>query len=104
MAQSFINENMINENTCELFMNDVMYKEYEINPNLQIESNQKLKYEKNIKKIACLKNNVEITLYNFFMLVVFCVNDNKDVDLKCPQTMKCIFCYSIPILFCNPKT
>jgi hypothetical protein len=66
MAQSFINEN-----TCEVFMNDVMYKEYEINPNLQIESNQKLKYEKNIKKVACLKNNVEITLYNFFMLVVF---------------------------------
>jgi hypothetical protein len=27
--------------------------------------------KKNIKKIACSKNNVEITWYNFFMLVFF---------------------------------
>jgi hypothetical protein len=32
------------------------------------------------------------------------VNDNKDVDVKCPQTMRCILCYNSPILFCNPKT
>ncbi len=32
------------------------------------------------------------------------VNDNKDVNVKCPQTMRCIFCYSSPILFCNFKT
>jgi hypothetical protein len=41
MAQSFENENMINENTCEVFMNDVMEKKClqtsEINPSLQIE-------------------------------------------------------------------
>ncbi len=29
MVQSFENENMISENTCEMFMNDVM-EEYEI--------------------------------------------------------------------------
>jgi hypothetical protein len=29
---------------------------------------------------------------------------NKDVDVKCPQTMRCILCYNSPILFCNPKT
>ncbi len=46
MAQFSINENMINENTCEVFMNDVMEEEYEINPNLQIESNQNPKNEK----------------------------------------------------------
>jgi hypothetical protein len=32
------------------------------------------------------------------------VYDNKDVDMKCPQTMRCIICYGNPILFCNPKT
>jgi hypothetical protein len=39
MVQSFENENMTSENTCEVFMNDGMEKEYEINLNIQIESN-----------------------------------------------------------------
>ncbi len=46
MVQSFENENMISENTCEVFMNDGMEKEYEINLNLQIESNHNPKNEK----------------------------------------------------------
>jgi hypothetical protein len=25
------------------------------------------------------------------MVFFLCVNDNKDVDVKCPQTMRCIF-------------
>ncbi len=41
---------------------------------------------------------------NSLCWVFLCVNDNKDVDVKCPQTMRCIFCYNSPILFCNPKT
>jgi len=32
------------------------------------------------------------------------VNDKKDVDVKCPQTMRCILCYSSLVLFCNLKT
>jgi hypothetical protein len=52
MAQSSENENMRNENTCEVFMNDVMEEEYEINPNLQIKNNQNPENErKNEKKI-----------------------------------------------------
>jgi hypothetical protein len=39
---------MISENTCEVFMNDGMEKEYEINFNLQIESNHNPKNEKEI--------------------------------------------------------
>jgi len=31
------------------------------------------------------------------------VNDNKDVDVKCPQTMRYILCYSNLVLFCNLK-
>jgi hypothetical protein len=38
------------------------------------------------------------------MLGVFGVNDNKDVDVKCLQTMICILCNNSPILMCNLKT
>ncbi len=38
------------------------------------------------------------------MLGFFFMNDNKDVDVKCPQTMKCIFCYNSLVLFCNLET
>jgi hypothetical protein len=34
----------------------------------------------------------------------FCVNDNKDVDVKCLQTMICIIWYNNLILFGNAKT
>ncbi len=43
MSQSFENENMISENTCEVFMNDVMEEKYEINLSLQTKSKQNLK-------------------------------------------------------------
>ncbi len=36
-------------------------------------------------------------------LVVFCVNNNKDVDVNYLQTMWCILCYNNQVLFCNPK-
>ncbi len=45
MVKSFENQNVINENTCEAFMNDVM-EEYEINPNLQTKISQNLQNEK----------------------------------------------------------
>jgi hypothetical protein len=40
MVQFFENENMMNENTCEIFIHNVMEEKYEINPSLQIESSQ----------------------------------------------------------------
>jgi hypothetical protein len=40
VAQSFENENMLSENTCEVFMNDGIEEEYEINPSLQTKNNQ----------------------------------------------------------------
>jgi hypothetical protein len=66
MVQSSKNENMISENACEVFMNDVMEEEYEINLGLQIEGsqnleNEKKRNEKKHKKIANSKNNVEVT-------------------------------------------
>jgi hypothetical protein len=59
VAQSFENENMISENTCEVFMNDVIEEEYEINPRLQTINNQNPKMKKK-EKITTSKNNVEI--------------------------------------------
>ncbi len=46
MVQSFENENLISENTCEVFMNDGMEKKNVLNPNLQIEGNYNFKNEK----------------------------------------------------------
>jgi hypothetical protein len=44
MNKSFENENMISENTCQVFMNDVMEEKSlqgcEVNPNLQTENKQ----------------------------------------------------------------
>ncbi len=34
----------------------------------------------------------------------YCVNNNKRVDVKCSQLMKCIFCHFNPILITNAKT
>jgi hypothetical protein len=75
LAQFFENENKISENTCEMFMNDVMeekcLQEYEIIPNIQIESNQNPMKE-NIKKIAFSKtiwklHNINSLCWAFFV-------------------------------------
>ncbi len=34
----------------------------------------------------------------------YCENDNKPLDVKCFQLMRCIFCYVSPILITNAKT
>jgi hypothetical protein len=66
----------------------------------QIKSNQDLESEE-----KTMKENIKKMMFKeFFMLGFFCVNDNKDVDMKCPQTMRCIICYDNPILFCDLKT
>ncbi len=100
---------MICKNTCEVFKNDVMEEEYEINPGLQTESSQNLENEKKTMKENIRKLQVERTMWksnsiNLLRRVFLCVNDNKDVDVKCQQTMRCILCYNSPILFCNLKT
>jgi hypothetical protein len=51
VVQSFENENMISENTCEAIVNDVMEK-YETNPSLHIESSQILQSEEKTMTIC----------------------------------------------------
>ncbi len=46
MAQSFENKNLMSENTCEVFMNDVVKEKCEINLRLRTKSNQNLENEK----------------------------------------------------------
>ncbi len=96
MVKSFENENMIRENTCEAFMNDVM-EEYEINLNLQTKISQNLQSEKKTMKMNIKILHVQRIMWKSHGIiclcyVFFCVNDNKDVDVKCPQTMTCIIC------------
>ncbi len=57
-----------------------------------------------MKENSMFKEQFGKHMIKFFMLVFFFfVNDNKNVDVKCLQTLRCIFCYNSPILFCNPK-
>ncbi len=62
---------MISENTCEVFMNDVIEEEYEINPSLQTKKNQNPKMKKR-KENYKLKKNVEIMQYKFLMFDFLC--------------------------------
>jgi hypothetical protein len=68
---------MISKNTCEVFMNDIMEEEYEINLNLQTKSNPNLELEKKnnerkLFKFAYSKNNLEVTWQNNYV-GSFCV-------------------------------
>ncbi len=63
---------MISENACEVFMNDVMEKEYEINPGLQIESNQNLENEKKTMKENIRKLQVERTMRKLDSINLLC--------------------------------
>jgi hypothetical protein len=35
---------------------------------------------------------------------IFCINDNKFVNLEHPQVMKCLLCYNAPVNVFNPRT
>jgi hypothetical protein len=112
MTKSFENENMISENTFQVFMMDVMEEkslQCEINPNLQTKNKQNLRSRKKTNERKRKKLHAQNIIWkshgrNSLRWVFFFVNDNKDVNVKGPQTMRCILCYSSPILFCNFKT
>jgi len=94
-------------------MNDVMkeecMQECEINHSFQTKSSQNQKNEKQIMKENRKKLHVQKTIWKThdkksLCWVFFGVNHNKNVEVKCLQTLSCILCYNSPILFCNPKT
>jgi len=102
----------MNENACEMFMNDVMEEECflkcQINSNLQIKNSENLESKKRtVKKISnhCMfKEQFGTYMVKKIYVGLFYVNDNKNVDMKCPQTMKCILCYNNIIFICNLQT
>jgi hypothetical protein len=51
-------------------------------------------FAKDVSKLMTLSTLFIVHFKIKFQVVFFflCVNDNKDVDVKCPQTMRCIFC------------
>jgi hypothetical protein len=50
-------------------------------------------------KEQCGSRMVNKNYVGFFFL-----NHKKNVDVKCPQTMRCIICYNSLVWFCNLKT
>jgi hypothetical protein len=65
-------------------VSDVMEEKDETKLSFQIKSNQDPESEEKTMKKNIKKIHVQIILYVEF----FCVNDNQDVDMKCPQTMR----------------
>jgi hypothetical protein len=52
---------------------------------------------------------VQIIFWKSHNIIALCwafywVNDNKDVDVKSLQIMRCIFCYNNLVAISNPKT
>ncbi len=40
---------------------------------------------------------------NAICLAFYCINNNKELTVEIPQTMRCIFCYNSPVLKYNIK-
>jgi hypothetical protein len=93
MTQFFENENMINENTCEVFMNDVLEEQCEIrmwnkpqssNINKPKSKNEKKNNERKYFKSVVIRRTISKSHGIIFLhWVFFCMNDNKDVNVKC---------------------
>jgi hypothetical protein len=60
--------------------------------------------EKNIKPLHVQRTIFGSCIVEMFYGRFFNVKDNKNVDVKHHQTMKCILCYNNIIFICNLKT
>ncbi len=63
MVQFFENENMISENTCEVFVSDVMEEKYETKPSFEIKNNQDLESEEKTMKENIKNLHVQRTMW-----------------------------------------
>jgi len=54
-------------------------------------------------KIICSKKIWKSHNKKALCWAIYYGDDNKDVDVCCPQTIQCIFCYNNLILICNLK-
>jgi hypothetical protein len=58
----------------------------------------------NLKILHFQKKNENMIVKNALCWSFYFVCDNKLMDVKCFQLMKCIFCYASSILITNAKT
>ncbi len=105
------NENRINANeTCEIYMNDIMEETYEENPNLQAkrsknpkgQNEQDIKYN-NIKNLHVQRKYWKPHGRTLLCWAFYCVNDNTHVDLENTQIMCFVFCHKNVINAINPR-
>jgi hypothetical protein len=59
--------------------------------------------ENNLKKLHAQRTFWRGNSINALCWAFYSVNDNKEVDVIAPQTMRCILCHNNPILNVNPK-
>jgi hypothetical protein len=57
-----------------------------------------MKKKSNNEKVTCTKIILESNSRNALCWTFYCVNDNKEIDLKTPEIICCIICYNSPIL------
>jgi hypothetical protein len=62
------------------------------------------KMKEHLKKLHFQRKNWRHDSRNALCWSFYCVNNNKLVDVKCFQLMKCIFCHFNLILITNAKT
>jgi len=60
--------------------------------------------KENFKKLYLQRNKWKGHNRNATCWTFYCLNNNKEVDVKFPQTMKCILCYTSLVLVSNLKT
>jgi len=64
----------------------------------------KEKIKENLKILHFQRKEWREDSRNALCWSLYCVNDNKPMDVKCFQLMKCIFCYANLVLITNSKT
>jgi hypothetical protein len=86
-----------------------MEEKIEIQPNLQIEkyintNEGEFFFKENFFKLHFQRRKWRHDNKNALCWSFYCVNENKLLDVKCFQLMKCIFCYVGLVLITNAKT
>ncbi len=91
-------------------MNDIVLEDkLEGNPSVHTKNKKESKKwhwttnEDKLQKVACSKKILETTWKKFYVLRVFCVNDNVEVDLENNQMIRCILCYQNLVIRINPR-
>jgi hypothetical protein len=85
-----------------------MKDHFENHDNLQIEISVNLERKNEImkndlKNLHAQRNNWKNHNRNAISWAFYCINNNKELIVKVPQTMRCIFCYNSLVLKFNIK-